>query len=110
MTVRKTAKPSSPGYKAGASASLNLSARELDDFLDGLHAMPTNSELRKKYRALLTEFAQHWFHTGFNRGCIEAQRAWNRTAKFPPKISYDARRDFFRDGARRRVNITWPEA
>jgi hypothetical protein len=90
----------------GASKSLILIAREIDDFLAGLGIQPTSSGLRKQYRLILSKFGAHWYRRGFRRGCLESQRTFTKTGRFPKKVAYDARRDFF-DGRKRPVTVSW---
>jgi hypothetical protein len=94
-------------FVEGASASLNLSAKELDDFLNGVGGAPAMGNLRSKYRSVLEEFAEHWFHRGFRRGCMETSRNWKSTGKFPRKVTYRAQRNLF-SGQRTPVTLSWP--
>ena len=94
-------------YVEGASASLNLSTRELDDFLNGVGVPPAIGSLRSKYQSILEEFAEHWFHRGFRRGCMETRRNWKSTGKFPRKVTYRAQRNLF-SGQKSPVTFSWP--
>jgi hypothetical protein len=96
-----------PGYVEGASASLTLSMEEIEAVLGGIVLGPPGGPLRKELRAKISELSKRWFRRGFRRGCIETQRDWKATGKFPKKVTYDARRDFF-DGRKRPVNVSWP--
>jgi len=93
-------------HAKGASKSLKLSAKELNDFLAGLGVSPATSDLRMKYRSILSKFGAFWLRRGFRRGCIETHRVWKDSGKFPKKVTYDARRDFF-DGRKRPVKVSW---
>jgi hypothetical protein len=89
-------------HAEGASKSLILTISEIEAVLAGAGIPSTTSVQRAKLHATISKFAGSWFRRGFKRGCIEAHRDWKGTGKFPNKVSYDARRDFF-DGRKRPV-------
>jgi hypothetical protein len=87
-------------YAEGASASLNKSIREIEDFLDGLGLRPPKGKLRNQLHEKIGDLAQKSFERGFRRGCIEMEK------KIPRSISYEADRSFF-GGKERPIDITW---
>ena len=87
-------------YVEGASASLNKSIREIEDFLDGIGFRPPKGKLRNQLHEKIGDLAQNSFERGFRRGCIEMEK------NFPRSISYEANRTFF-GGAKRPIDVTW---
>jgi hypothetical protein len=87
-------------FVKGASASLNKSIQEIEDFLDGLGLTPATGKLRSQLHAKISALAQKSFERGFRRGCIEMER------EFPRSVSYEAKRAFFGKN-KKPVDITW---
>ncbi len=93
-------------HAAGASKSLTKTIREIEDYLQDVKVQIPKGVLRSNLHRKLADLAEKWMKRGFRRGCIELEKEFKVTRRFPKKISYDCSRELF-SGQERLIEVKW---
>ncbi len=88
----------------GSSKSLNKTIKEIKKFIGDSAKRPRDKKLREHLSALLAKVGERWYKRGFRRGHIESYKKFKATGRFPSKLRYDKKKEFFTD-QRRQVSV-----
>jgi len=86
--------------------SLNKTIREIGDYLQGIEVEDPKGILRPYLHKKLADLAEKWMKRGFRRGCIELEKEFKATRRFPKKVVYDCSRELF-PGQKRVIEVKW---
>ena len=83
--------------RAAHSKSIQLTLSDVDKILDGTD-LPKAGKLRRKLHAVLinafNEKGEEWYQKGFNRGHLEAHKAYEEKGRFPKRLRVTKVRKF----------------
>ena len=78
--------------KAGASASLNKTIKEIVEYLGKDDERSKGEKLRSVLHRKIGDLAEKWYRRGFKRGHIESRNHFEASDTVPTKLEFECRR------------------